>query len=335
MAGLRKLRKMQLGPEATAGTAVAATTIWRGLTNGIEALDDVQFIEEDIGSLGGANRTMKVAVGAQCEVVETPFTFEQFPWLCQAGVEAQKTGVADGAGSGKIYTFDFPLTAANTLKTLTVEAGNNQKVYELEYGFVPSFTVRGEPDAAVMMAGMFRGRQRTATTFTEALTAPSVDEAVFNMSQLYLDAAGGTMGNTAITCALMGFNIQVNTGLMPEQAGNGSMLFCDLSAPAWEIQTDVVFRHLTAEDTEEANWLAETARLLEIKLTGPALASAGTTYTYKTARFQFPGKWTKFAVLSDRNGTDIITGTFMAKYDPTAALGPKIVTVNETASYWT
>lgn len=334
MAGIKKLRKMQLGPEATAGTAVAATEIWRGLTSGIEALDTIEFVEEDIANLGGANRTIRTSQRAQAEIVETPLTFEQFPWVCQAGIEAQQNGVADGAGSGKIYMFDFPLTTANTLKTLTIEAGNNQQAYEMEYGFVPEFSVSGEPDAAVMLSGMFKGRQKASTTFTGALSAIAVDDALFNMSSLYLDAVGGTMGATAVACTLMGYNIQIKTGLAELVAGNGSMLYCDVPQIGWEIQTDVVMRYGATVPTEEANWIAQTGRLLEIKMLGPALTTPGTAYTYKTVRFQFPGKWTKFAVLEDREGNDIVTGTFMAQYDPTAALGPKIIVVNERASYW-
>ena len=113
--GIKRLRKIQFGPEATAGTAVAATIKWRGPGVGIEALDEIEFVEEDIGRVGGANRSAKVSKKAQLALPDTALTFEQLPLLCQMGVEAQQSGVADGAGSGMIYTFDFPLTSANTI----------------------------------------------------------------------------------------------------------------------------------------------------------------------------------------------------------------------------
>lgn len=336
MAGITALRKMQLGWEATAGTAVPATTVWRGPVNSIEALDNIVPVEEHVGRMGGANRTMKTNLLAQLSIPDTVFNFEQFPWFCQMGVEAQAAGVADGVGSGQIYTFDFGLTSANAPHTATIEAGNNQQVYEMEYTHCTEFTVRGAPNEAVMMSATLQGRQRTDSSFTGALSMPAVHEAFFNQASLYLDAAGaGTIGTTAIASALLGFSISVNTGQHAKFTGDGQLYFNTVDQREWEIEAEVTFRHIAAADTEDANWLAQTARLMEIKLTGAALATAGTAYTYYTARFQLPGKWTKFSTLEDREGNDIIRGTYRAAYDPTEALGPKIIVVNETASYWT
>lgn len=336
MAGITALRKMQLGWEATAGTAVDATTIWRGPVNGIEALDAIEPVEEHIARMGGANRTIQLNQLAQVMIPDTTFTFEQFPWLCQMGIEAQAAGVADGAGSGKIYTFDLGLTAGNAPHTATLEVGNNQKVYEMQYAHCTEFTVRGAPNEAVMVSGTLQGRQRTATTFTAELSVPTVHDAVFNKSTLYLDTVGtGTIGATAIESTLLGFSIRVNTGQHAKFTGDGQLYFNTVDQREWEIEAEVTFRHIAAADTEDANWLAQTARLMEIKLTGAALTTAGTAYTYHTARFQLPGKWTKFSTLEDREGNDIIRGTFHADYDPTEAIGPIIIVVNETASYWT
>ena len=122
--GIKRLRRIQLGDESTAGTAVAADLKWRGEGAGPEILDEIQFVEEDIGRYGSANRSVKASVGAQITLAATPLTFEQFPLLCQMGIEAQQTGVADvnGTPTGKIYTFDFPLASANTIRTYTIEA---------------------------------------------------------------------------------------------------------------------------------------------------------------------------------------------------------------------
>ena len=338
MAGITALRKMQLGWEATAGTAVAATTIWRGPVNGIEALDSIVPVEEHLARMGGANRTVQLNQLAQVTIPDTVFTFEQFPWFCQMGIEAQAAGVADsgeGSPSGKIYTFDFGLTAGNAPHTATIEAGNNQKVYEMEYAHCTEFTVRGAPNEAVMVAATLQGRKRTASSFTADLTVPTVHEAVFNKATLYLDTVGtGTIGGTAIESTLLGFAIRVNTGQHAKFTGDGQLYFNTVDQREWEMEAEVTFRHIAAADTEDANWLAQTARLMEIKLTGAALATAG-AYSAYTAKFQLPGKWTKFSTLEDREGNDIIRGTFRAAYDPTEAIGPVIIVVNETASYWT
>lgn len=325
--GRKKLRAMQLGVESVAGTAVAATAEWRGLVAGIEALDEIVMVPEDVGNYGDADRSAKVNVGAQIQVPETAFTFEQFPYFCEMGIKTA-AGVQDGAGTDYVYTYAFPTTAEPTIKPYTIESGNNQKVYAMEYGFCPEMTISGAPNELVMMAGLLRGRQRSVSAFT-AIATPAVDEAPFNQATLYLDAIGGTMGATVVACAMMGFTINVKTGLVPVFAANGQLYFCSVDQAGWEVTVDVVFRHITAEDTEEANWLAQTARLLEIKLIGPAVATPGTDYSVKTAQFQFPGKWTKFNALEDRDGNDIVTGTFTSRYDGTAAVGPSFIAVNE------
>ena len=338
--GIKQLRIIQLGDEATPGSPVAADLIWRGVGAGPEILDDIQFVEEDTGRYGGNNRTVNLSAGAQIALAATPLTFEQFPLLCQMGIEAQQTGVADvngGTPSGEIYTFDFPLTSANTIRPYTVEAGNNEECWDIEYCFCPEFTVTGGPGGAVTMAGLLRGRQATPGQSFASLTVSDVDEAVFNLSKLYLDAIGGTMGGTNVAGALLGFTINVRTGLIPVTTGDGQLYFYNVEQPGWEITADVVFKHVAGADTEHANWLAQTARLLEIKLEGPALGTAG-AYSKKTVRFQLPGKWQVFTPLSDMDGVDIMTGTFRAAYDALAGVGsgagPRIVVVNETGSYW-
>jgi hypothetical protein len=335
--GIKKLRKVQFGPEETPGSPVAATIKWRGPGVGVEPLDVIEFVEEDIGRFGDANRTVKLSAGAQLSIPDTLLTFEQFGLLCQMAIESQQTGVQDGTtGSGYIYTFDFPLTSANTIKTWTVEAGNNEECADMEYVFCMEFGVRGTQDEGVMLSGSLRGRQYTAGQSFASLSAPSVDSAVFNLSKLYIDAVGGTMGNTQQEGVFLGFNISVKTGLQPVVSGDGNLYFYTHEQVGWEISVDVVFKHTGggAAETEHANWLAQTARLLEIKLEGAGITQGDGDYAKKTVRFQLPGKWQKFAALEDRNGVDILTGTFVSKYDPTASLGPKILVVHEDTSYW-
>jgi hypothetical protein len=98
-------------------------------------------------------------VEALLELEETEATFEQLPYLLAAGVENLVTGVADGGGSGKIYQYDFPTTSKNTIKTYTVEGGDDQEKEEFSYGFVETFKLSGKGGEAMKMSGKVRGRQ--------------------------------------------------------------------------------------------------------------------------------------------------------------------------------
>ena len=99
MAGIKALRKIQLGQETAAGTAVAATQLWRGV--GMIADErEVIFPEEDIGYLSGVDRTYVPKVLASIALGDTPATFEQFPYILEAGVKAIGSGAA-GGGRGE------------------------------------------------------------------------------------------------------------------------------------------------------------------------------------------------------------------------------------------
>jgi len=330
MAGIRKLRKMQFGREATAGTAVNCERVWRGPVNSIEALDEIEFVEEDVANFGGHNRTCKLSQGAQLTIPDTQFNFLQFLHVCEMGIKTVSPS-ADGDGTGYVSTYPFPTTSANTIKTYTIEAGNNQDVDEMEYTFCPEFTVSGNPKEGVMLSALLRGRQRTDASFTAAPTTPSVNCAVFNKSEFYIDAIGGTMGTTQVEGTFMGFTLNVNTGLMPMFTGDGQLYFYDTSQAGWEITADIAFRHNSNADTEDGNWLSQTARQVEIKLVGPALETSD-TYTYYCARFQLVGKWQNFSTLEDRDGNDVLVGTFRGAYDTTASAGPQIIVVQEESA---
>ena len=138
--GIVSLRKTQFGPEATAGTAVAATSVQRLITNGPKNDSPVEFVNEHIGYLSPVNRTVQPKLAASIAFDDSPLTFEQCLYPFSAGIKTV-AAVADGAGSGKVWTYAFPTTAANTIKTYTIESGDNIQAREMEYSFCESITI--------------------------------------------------------------------------------------------------------------------------------------------------------------------------------------------------
>lgn len=135
MPGAKALRKIQLGRETTAGTAVAATTVWRGLGT-IEDQRETVFPEEDVGYLGGLDRNYIPVLEAGLTMDPVPATFEQLPHILEAGVKTATPSQDGTAGSGYSYTYTLPTTSKNTLKTYTIEGGDDQQAEEMEYSFV-------------------------------------------------------------------------------------------------------------------------------------------------------------------------------------------------------
>ena len=185
-------RYIQLGRETNAGTAVAATTIWSGPATNIKDEHKVTFVNEQRGRMSPSSKVYSPALGATIAFPNTEATFEQLNHVFEAGIKAV-TAAADGAGTGKVYAYPLPTTAALTQKTYTIEAGDGQQEGEMEYSFVESFSLAGKGNEAVMVASKWRGRQLTASTKTGSLIVPVVNEIVKWV--LYLEAGWLARGN--------------------------------------------------------------------------------------------------------------------------------------------
>jgi hypothetical protein len=99
-----------------------------------------------------------------------------------------------------------------------------------------------------------------------------------------------------------------------------------------EVLLNVTFEHNASAVAEKAKWRAGTSRLIRLDIAGNALTTAG-TFATKLVRIDLAGKWEKFDKIGEVNGNDIVTGTFRAGYNPTAAKFAEIKVVNQTASY--
>jgi len=328
---IKALRKLQLGRETTAGTAVAATTIFR-VENAMLKDDRLKVKPgEDIGNLGGSNRQYESFLGGSLSMPEHPLTFEQSLHIFEAGIKSVATGVADTGGSGKVYTYAFPTTSANTPKTYTIEGGDDQQAEELEYSFVKSFTVSGGPKEAVMISAEWEGRQITKCSFTTPLTAPTVEEVLFANGSLAINDVSGVLGATVKSNTLMGCTLNVTTGFQSVAAANASKTFAFVKQTAPDITLNITFEHDATAVAEKDAWIAGTARQIQLKFIGTALTTSG-TYSTKAVIINLAGKWESFDVIGEQDGNDIVSGTFRAAYDSTATLFGNIVVVNELAS---
>lgn len=331
MPGVKALRRIQLGKETTKGTAVAATTVWRGLGT-IEDQREVVFPEENIGYLSGQDRTYTPKLLAALEMEEIPATFEQLPYILNAGVKLVETGAADGAGSGKIYAYTFPTTAINAIRTYTIEGGDDQEAEEMEFSFVKEFVLNGAAGEALMMGATWAGRQVIVAAFTGALSIPTVEDVIFSLGKLYIDAVGGTIGTTLQSNTLLGMNFSCDTGWEEVDAADGAKYFSFHKSTAPEITCELTFEHDAIGAARKVDWRAETARQIRLAFEGSLLASAGTVYSKKTIRVDMAAKIETVSKLDEQNGNDILKVVFRPRYNATAARFLEITVVNELAS---
>ena len=331
MAGSRALRKLQLGKESTKGTPVAATTIWRGM-GVIKDNREVMFPEEDVGILGGTDRSYIARYWSELAMPAVESTFEQIPYIFTAGVEGLTTGSADTGGSGYIYQYDAPTTAQNTTTTYTIEGGDDQQAEEFDYAFVKHFNLSGDGQGALMMSADWTGRVTTNSTFTGSLSIPSVEEIIVNKATLYIDNAGGTIGTTTVSNTLFGLDFDYTTGLQEYWAVDGSLDFSLTKFTTDDIVLTATYEHNASAVSEKAKYRDGDVRLVRLKFEGSALTTAGTTYTYKTLILDMAGVYEDWSELQDQDGNDVVTATLRVRYSETDSFKFQAVVVNENAT---
>ena len=332
MAGVKNLRKIQLGVETTAGTAVAATALWRGEGVGTDTTT-VEFPPEDVGILGGTDRAYIPMVGGEL-TMEGPATYEQLPYIFEAGVAAE-VGTVDSGTSATPYIYEYiwASTAQPTLKTYTIEAGDDQQAEEIAHCFVREFTLSGNAGEVINLSAVWQGRQWSTTTYTGAISIPAVDEILFQKAKLYIDDTGTYPATTQKSNTFLAFELSATTGLQAVNTGDGNLYFSFVKCTGPEVVLSVTFEHDTAGVAEKAAWRAGTARSVRIEVTGPAAgATPGDVYTNKTLFIDLIGKWETFDSLGDQDGNDTLTGTLRCRYNGTNSTMGKFTVVNALSS---
>lgn len=263
---------VQLGKEVTPGTAVAATTIWRGPFGSPEDTRIRKIKEEDVGYLVPAELSYDTRLGATLAMPASELTFEQLPHILEAGILT----ATPGAGPGYSRAYAFPTTTSRTIKTYTLEAGNRLVATdqaEFPYSFVSEFELSGKADEAWMMAATWQGQRWVNSTLTAALSIPSVEPALFGYTKLYVNDSGGTIGTTQIGGTLLEATIKVMTGIQYVPAGDGTLYptahkFVKPEITftmAYELEEDTGVSFVAAE---RAKWVAKAGRLIRLHTPG-------------------------------------------------------------------
>lgn len=329
--GIKTLRKLQFGAETDAGTAVAADSHWRG--TGV-LTDERKIVkpDEDTGIAGGKNRSYIPYALSGIKLESTPVTFEQLPHILEMGIKTA-TPAQDGAGSGYSYVYTAPTTAANTIKTYTWEAGDDQQEEEVEYCYCEEFTISGAPQEAVMIEAVLRGRQTTKSTFTSSLTAATVETALFGKTSLYIDAINAAaIGTTAKTATLLGFKFTYKTGLEPIW-GDGNLYFIQPIYRGHEATLELTLLYNANGEAQVDAMIAETPQLFRIRIVGAALT--GGTLGTKTINIDCAGKYEAKPSLEDEDGLNTVNLKVLCSYDPAATnflKSAEITVVNELSA---
>lgn len=334
--GRKRLRKLQFGLETTSGTATTATTIWRGMGDMLEDQQVVEEVEEMVGQLDGYDRTNVVKLLGGLNLAETPLCFEQVQYLFAMGEGGPTTGSADGSGSDKIYQTNISTNAAPTIKTYTIQGGDDFEAERMAYAFATKVNIKGVHGSTAKMSATLLGRSVTTNAFTAALSVPTIEDAITSKGKVYLDATSGSYGGTQVANQILAFELNYEFLWVPKWTMDGNLFFTLPVYAGHKITGKITFEHDTAvsgASGAKLDFRNQTARLLRIDLIGSAVTTAGTTYSTRHAIFDLPIKYTKAPVISDLNGNDIVVMEFRSRANTaTTAGGGKIVVVNENSA---
>lgn len=248
------------------------------------------------------------------------------------GVFETDNDIAFVNATSKITDVDAQLAKFLTGTTIKVSGStDNDGVYAVATGGVAAEIVTTESlvdesaGATVTIEDWFSGGQA-------GLTLPSVEEILFSTAKVYIDAEGGTVGTTQVSNLVREMTITISTGIKAMKTASGVLYFSHIDRAPTELSLEITMLYNADAVAEERNWEDATSRLIQIKCEGSALATAGTTYTYKTFIANLAGSWEKFDRLESDDGVDTVKGTFKVGYNSTAGLYAEFIVVNELAA---
>lgn len=331
MPGVKGLRKIQIGVEASSvpGTAVNATTVLR-MNGMIQDGREIVFPEEQVGYLGGLDRSYIPKLFAECEI-EGEATFEQLPYILNAAITSV-SGVKDGAGTGYIYEYPLPTTSVPTPATYTLETGDNQEAEEMSYSYVSELTLSGAAGEAWMASSTWNGRTVTVAAFSASCAVPAVETMLFGKTKLYIDDSTAAFGTTLKSNTLLAAELKMSTGLTPVWAADGQTYFSFIKPVGDEITLDLTFEHDAIGAANKVAWRSEAAKNIRLLIEGTSVATGGTAYTYKSCVIDLSGKWEALEKIDEIDGNDVVKGTFRARYTTGAGKRGTITVVNELSA---
>lgn len=284
---LYPLRRLQIGLEATAGTAVAATQKLVG-----EAVYRPE-VERYFESHPRGVRAPVTGGGTDVRKGSTinfagELTFEEiiYPFLLGLVNDAVPTGAGP-------YTWDFTpvLTAPAAVKTATCEyviGDGSTEHYEREsaYMFCRSLEIQLAANQPAKMSFELVGRSEKTSTVTASLT-PVTGRTIVpsNLFGLWIDDTWANLGSTQKTGLIRQATLRVNFGLEPDYTldARADLDHTGILSQELGASLQVVVEHNADAATEIGNWRTGTVRFYRLAADNGAAAGANKQITLDMA----------------------------------------------------
>lgn len=336
MTGERAFIKFQYGKEATRGTAVAATGIMLADPMPIKPDRKPRYIED---ALGVRAAEMRTAIDQYLVADSLKFSnayFQILPALFGCGIKGGITPTEVTGGQGD-YRWDFypSLTGANAPDSLTLERGDDTQAVECEYTMFDRYKIsgsipQGAEGAPVAIEAGFFARQDSTTTFTGALSLPTVESINAKVARFYLDTTWAGVGGTEKTGLLRGFDIELLTNVHPKFHGGANKYFDVHAEGLLAAMATFTFEGNSDADAIWDAYRAQSLAVVRLSIEG-AQIGAGTNHKLVV---DISGKWEEVTPIgSIENGNNLHQATLHGLYDPTGAKIYQVQVVTNKSAY--
>lgn len=270
---LEAFRRIQIGAEATRGTAVAADKKLVGALTMNPTLTFHRPVDER-NSLAEFRRSVIIAQRGVMRY-ESDGVYEQIHHFLSMAVKGGITPTTPGGGTlSRDWTFVPNLTASNVQDSYTWEYGDDSQAWEGKFTLCNNleFTIALD-DVMTMRADLF-SHFPTKTTFTGSLSDAVVNEIIGNNVKIFIDGTFANLGTTQKAALMMGATVRLATGLTPVRRADGLLEFADVSQQRRHLELELDLVMGTDAVTEYDAWAAETARAIRIEFLGPIIEGA-------------------------------------------------------------
>lgn len=312
----KALRQYQWARETVKGTDLPATS--KIAVVGIDFEDDSEYERPKFARglmVRNPGNEFVARRGTRWSVQESPLVYEQMQNWCSMLIEGGQAGIGTGP---TVWTFQRSHTADPALDAFTFErrlnTGANQVDHAWHYAQATKMSIKGSQGSSIKFTaeGFARRRQLEAST-VGPLPFPTKEHAAFAQSLLWLDGSGAagtwaSLGTTAILGQMYGFNLDIMSGVTPEETADGradldySTTFINADEYGFDLELLMLLDH--TKFAQEV-LLAESQTLRAVRI---RLSNGGAGATLKQIDFDLLGKYTESPVkVDEKDGQDVVS----------------------------
>ena len=290
IAGVQRLRAMQIGKESTFGTQVAATR--RVPYSFMPTLDPhVTYPTAEVGALSPAIAPYRTGEDVTGQATGILFANEA-PYLFSAGLKGNVSST--GGGAAKTWTYQPADLTQDVYDTYTVEWSDDATGDGFAYtgGIIDRLQLGYPQDLGpitVQADWRFAGHVYPQTPTAALQVDPAPTPFYAADTALYLDSTSGSMGITQIVSSMHDATVTINNATDVKRFANGSNTRFKVAGYGRGprlIEATFTFAKSTAAIAEATKWLNESPqeRFLGLDTTSTVMITGSTPYQ-QTLRF--------------------------------------------------